>query len=506
MPQGVLPFQYEEDEQKSPITAFAGLFLYLDLFAASELRASVDEHLGFLDGEQGWTAYELVSALALLNVAGGDGVSDIDVLEQDAGFSEVVRRVALHGLNRRRRREIKARWRKQRQRAVPSPSAIFRFLSAFHDEEQEKQRVEGKAFIPTPNRALQGLYRVVDDMVAFVQRCQPQQVATLDMDATLDETHKRQALHCYKGFKAYQPLNVWWDEQQLVVRSEFRDGNVPAGFQQLRVMKDALARLPPGVTTARLRTDTAGYEVALLRYCAEGKDPRFGVIDFAVGADVTEAFKHAVAEVKAEDWHPLPGVDGRETKQQWAEVCFVPNWAGHSKKGPRYRFLAIREPLAQPDLPFAEEAPKQLPFPTMEFTDGRYKLFGVVTNRLSVPGDELIRWHRLRCGKSEEIHAVMKDDLAGGRLPCGRFGANAAWWGIMILAVNLHSAFKQLALGGDWVRKRFKAIRFCLIHVAARVTAHARRLLIRLNPARDTYEVFLQARQRMLAIASGPCG
>jgi hypothetical protein len=74
------------------------------------------------------------------------------------------------------------------------------------------------------------------------------------MDATLDETYKRNALFCYKGFKAYQPLNVWWAEQQLVVRSEFRDGNVPAGYQQLRVLKEALALLPSGITEVNLRT------------------------------------------------------------------------------------------------------------------------------------------------------------------------------------------------------------------------------------------------------------
>jgi hypothetical protein len=31
----------------------------------------------------------------------------------------------------------------------------------------------------------------------------------------------------------------------------------------------------------------------------------------------------------------------------------------------------------------------------------------------------------------------MKDDLAGGCLPSRYFGANAAWWGAMIMALNL---------------------------------------------------------------------
>jgi hypothetical protein len=503
MAQGVLSFQFEEDTSKAGLTAFAGLFIYLDLFAACRLRESVQKHLGFLDGEQGWTAYEHLTALALLNLAGGQTVNDIDVLEQDAGCAMVFRRFRVDGLNREQRRQLKARWRKKQTRALPSPSAVFRFLDEFHDESQEELRVEGKAFIPAPNRALRGLQRVVDDMVAFVQRNQPQKSATLDMDATLDETTKSKAFFCYKGFKAYQPLNVWWAEQQLVVRSEFRDGNVPAGYQQLRVFGDALASLPSSVENACLRTDTAGYEVALLRYCAEGKDPRFGVIPFAVGVDVTEAFKHAVAEVK--EWHPLPHSDGHESKQEWAEVCFVPNWVGQSKKGPPYRFLAIREPLEQPSLPGVEERQKELPFPTTQFMEGTYKLFGVVTNRMELSGEELIRWHRQRCGKSEEVHAVMKDDLAGGRLPSGKFGANAAWWGIMILALNLHSAFKQLALGGDWVRRRMKAVRFGLLQLAGRVVVHARQLVIKIHSG-DAFKLVLEARQRLLALAGAPAG
>ena len=62
-----------------------------------------------------------------------------------------------------------------------------------------------------------------------------------------------------------------------------------------------------------------------------------------------------------------------------------------------------------------------------------------------------------RCGKGEEVHGVLKDDLAGGRLPSGLFGANAAWWAIAVLAFNLNSAMKRLALGGQWASKRLKA-------------------------------------------------
>ena len=62
----------------------------------------------------------------------------------------------------------------------------------------------------------------------------------------------------------------------------------------------------------------------------------------------------------------------------------------------------------------------------------------------------MIWWSRQRCGKGEEVHSVLKSDLAGGRLPSGLFGANAAWWTISVLAFNLNSAMKRLVLGGQW--------------------------------------------------------
>ncbi len=89
-----------------------------------------------------------------------------------------------------------------------------------------------------------------------------------------------------------------------MLHTEFRDGNVPAGYEQLRVLKRALSLLPEGVKTVRLRSDTAGYQHDLITYCNdEKKHPRFGRIEFAIGCDVTPEFKKAVHETK--EWHPL---------------------------------------------------------------------------------------------------------------------------------------------------------------------------------------------------------
>jgi Transposase DDE domain group 1 len=336
-------------------------------------------------------------------------------------------------------------------------------------------------------------------LLGFLQTHRRVAVATLDMDATLIETHKREALPCYKGFKAYQPLTCWWAEHGVVLHSEFRDGNVPAGYQQLRVLKDCLAAAAAiGVTKVYLRRRAT----SRICCCTVGK-ARFGVIEFAVSADVTEEFRKAARAVAETDGQPLyRTVEGQRyrTDQEFAEVCFVPAWAGHSRRRADYRFLAIREPLRQLDL--ADAA--QLPFPTEEFAArGRFKLFGLVTNR-TLPGDQVIWWLRERCGKSEEVHAVMKTDLAGGRMPSGLFGANAAWWTIMILAHNLNAVMKRLVLGPTWVTKRMKALRFALITLPGRIIRHGRRLIIRV--VGETLALLLSARRTILALAVAPSG
>jgi hypothetical protein len=349
-------------------------------------------------------------------------VDDLRILERDAGFVKVLRRVELHGCPRKERREQERRWRKERKRAVPSPSVVFRYLSAFDNPAEEAKRAAGHAFIPAPNEHLQALGRVNGDFLRFVQRKSLQREATLDQDASLIATYKAEALYGYLGDKTYQPMTTYWAEQDMVAHSEFRDGNVPANYQNLRALRETLNVLPEGVVKVYFRGDTAANQKELLRYCAEGKSERFGVIEFAVGVDVTAEFKRAVAEVAEGEWQPLEReVDGQsiKTEQEWAEVCFVPNWTAQRKEGPVYRYLAIRELLGQVELPGLEV---QLPFPRMSFGQRQYKVFGMVTNR-DIPGDKLIWWHRERCGKGEEIHKIMKEDLAGGHLPSARFGA-----------------------------------------------------------------------------------
>jgi hypothetical protein len=504
---GMLPYEYVADSSNTEVTGHVGLLPYIDLACVLGLLREVDARVGVC-GEQGWMDRHHVLSLMLLNLAGGECVEDIRMLESDAGLCRVLREAELHGFGGGSRRRMAERFRRGRTRTLPSATRIYEYLDEFHNEPEEAKRVEGVAFVPAKNEHLEGLVGVNTALLRSVQRHAPHKEATLDIDATCNETTKREALFCYKGYRAYQPITTYWAETGMVVLSEFRDGNVPAGHDILRVLRESLAALPEGIDRVRVRMDSAGYQHDVLKSMATGDSGKRDVIEFSVSNDMTEEFRKAVMEVDEEDWKPLTRTErGREvpTGEEWAEVVYVPGAIAFTKDAPVYRYLAIRERVKQAVFPGMESIESQLdlPFATVTCAGRMYRVKGIVTNRQE-DGAELIRWHYERCGKSEEAHAIMKTDLAGGTLPSGKFGANAAWWTIMTLAYNLHAAMRLLALPGPLKPKRMKAIRFALIDVPGRVVKHARQLFVRLSCSNPALDWLLEMRRLIRALALRP--
>ena len=496
----------------------AGLLLFSALFVVLGLLDGAREHVGLRQG--GWDDGLVLLALVLLNLVGGDHVSDLDILDADGGLSEAMLRAKLSSVPRHERRKVRREWHREWKRGrsvrqVPSATSALRWLHGFHEPaaiekaQKEAQDAGRVAFVPEESAALKGLWRLNEKALAFLQQRHPESSATIDMDATCVEADKASALWCYKGFRGYQPMNVYWHEQDAVVYSQFRDGNVPANFGQLEVLEQALDYPPEGIDRVLLRCDCAGYVWDLMRFCAEGRSERFGRIDFAVGADVTSELIAAVSKLPASAWKRLVRhtEDGDlPTGQEYAEVVYVPNEASRSKSGPTYRFLVTREKARE-----GQDGAVQLALPSIGTSEGAtlptddksalFKLYAVCTT-LSGPAEEIIWWHRVRCGASEQAHTTMKRDLAGGVMPCDRFGANAAWWAVMLLAYNLTTIMKTVVLGGSWRRRKMKALRLHFICVAGRVVRRAKQ--IRIKVASVAHALMSAAASRIQAFALPP--
>ncbi len=112
MRQGVLPFQYQQENGSPGMTALSGLMTYLELIHVSGLRSSVERHVGLRERGQGWTDNQIVNSLMLLNpvsstgqaLAGGESVSDLDVLDKDAGLCKLIREIESCGMGGKERR------------------------------------------------------------------------------------------------------------------------------------------------------------------------------------------------------------------------------------------------------------------------------------------------------------------------------------------------------------------------------------------------------------------
>jgi len=85
-------------------------------------------------------------------------------------------------------------------------------------------------------------------------------------------------------------------------------------------------------------------------------------------------------------------------------------------------------------------------------------------------------------------------------LPCGRFGANAAWLRLAIITHNVLTALKRLALPPELLAARPKRLRFLIFQTAGRLVHHARKVLLPLTARLERLTSWLEA-MRLLPLA-----
>ena len=90
----------------------------------------------------------------------------------------------------------------------------------------------------------------------------------------------------------------------------------------------------------------------------------------------------------------------------------------------------------------------------------------------------------------------LKTDFGLSRMPCSDLNANAVWIAIGILAFTIFALFKSLVLGGDWVVKKAKAVRFHILNVPGKLVRHARELILKLGCSPEFLEFMRDRRLR----------
>ena len=432
------PFVLDPRPLTEASSPHAGLLATSRAYRSLGLPELITSQLKLRKRQRGYSEAQISESLILLQTVGGDCPEDIRLLSNDPCLER--------GLGYR----------------PPKVTAVREFLELFHDEKIELLRptreIQKSFIMPStqPVAALQTVQTFVVQRIArrYEQQGQAQNIATVDQDATIIESHKKSTLAHYEGGRGYQPMLAVWAEADLILADEFRDGNVPARQEPLTCAQQAFASLPSTIQARYFRGDSACHENGLIGWLNHPDREREagGAIGFAVSAINSVALSQALQAVEEKQWKSFD-TEADGTLRQWAEVAFVPGERYEQKQSRPLRYVGLRLLKAQGVL----------------FADGSDRHYhALITNR-DLPGDALLNWHREKAGTIEHVHDEIKNALGGGHMPSQHFAVNAAWFKFAVLSYNLASAIKGLCFTPQERTVRFKKYRLLMVHVAGRM-------------------------------------
>jgi Transposase DDE domain group 1 len=287
---------------------------------------------------------------------------------------------------------------------------------------------------------------------------------TIDLDATLIGSHsdKEGAAGDFKGGYGFHPMLAYADQTGEALAGELRAGNAGANtaVDQIAVAEAAIEQIPAAHIQdieLLLRIDSAGACHELLDWCREGH------IRFSVGYDLTETIRAAIVQIPDDAWAAALDQDGtRRPNGQVTEITEALELTGW----PTGSRVLVRRERAHPGA-------------QLSFTDhDGHRFQAILTDQAGDPAD-VEREHRGRA--RVEDHIRNDKDTGLRNLPFRDFEHNRVWLALVLIAHDLIAWTQRLLLTGELARAEPKRLRYRLLHVAARLSFHARGARLRLQ-------------------------
>jgi hypothetical protein len=292
------------------------------------------------------------------------------------------------------------------------------------------------------------------------------EVLVVDADATLVLSHsdaKQGAAGTYKHTFGFAPLLAYLDRGQAPgepLAGLLRPGNAAAGAagDLIELVDLALAQLPAADLPVLVRSDSAGASTRLAWHLRDRG------VGFSLGMPIDAHVREAILAQPEPAWAGAVDADGQV--RDGAEVCELTGFIDLHTWPEGTRAICRREdahPGAQ--LRFSDH-------------DGhRFQVFLTDQPDPDLAGLELR--HRQRARVEDRIRAAKATGLRN--LPFDLLRRNAVWLELVLAAQDLTCWAQALLLDGALAVAEPKALRYRLLHVAARVVCHARRVVLRLQ-------------------------
>lgn len=275
---------------------------------------------------------------------------------------------------------------------------------------------------------------------------------TIDVDSTICETYglaKQGGVFGHTKVRGYHPLVAVIAGTGDVVGCRLRGGNANSGRGAAGFLTETFNRVRAAGATGQLtlRADSGFYNRKVVGACRKAD------VRFSITVKLNKALHKAIAAIPETAWTPIPYfLDGADV----AETTYTP----FGKNGTPVR-LIVRRVRPTPGSQLAL------------FVDFSYHAF--ITDRagatLHLEAD-----HR-RHAEVENAIRDLKYGVGLNHLPSGRFGANAAWLGLNVIAHNLSRWVGRIGLGEQLlthktVRRRFFALPGRLTRSGRKPTLH----------------------------------
>jgi hypothetical protein len=294
------------------------------------------------------------------------------------------------------------------------------------------------------------------------------ELLVIDADATLvlaQTDAKEGAAGTYKHTFGFAPLLAYLDRGLAPgepLAGLLRPGNAPAGVTTdlIELVDLAVAQLPVASEQrpVLVRSDSAGGSSKLAWHLRERG------IGFTLGMQIDQHVREAILAQPEHAWIPAVEPDGQVRDS--AEACELTGWVDLHTWPPGTRAICRREDAH--------------PGAQLRFTDHdghRFQVF--LTDQADPDLARLELRHRQRARVEDRIRAAKATGLAN--LPFDRWRRNAVWLELVLAAQDLTCWTQALLLAGPLAVAEPKMLRYRLLHVAARVVRHARRLILRLQ-------------------------
>jgi hypothetical protein len=307
---------------------------------------------------------------------------------------------------------------------------------------------------------------------------------TIDVDATLLTSHseKEGAAGTFKRGYGFHPMLAYCDETGEGLAGMLRPGNAGSNTaaDQIDVVEQALAQIPAAHIQdieILVRADSAGATHQLLDFCREGR------LRYSVGYELTDQVRAAILAVPEDAWVCALAADGSERDNgQVAELT-----KGLSLSGwPTASRVIVRRERAHPGA-------------QLSFTDHDGHRFQAMLTDQPDPDIQALELHHRQRAHVED-HIRNDKDTGLRNLPFRDFEHNRVWLMLTRIAHDLICWTQRLLLTGELARCEPKRLRYRLLHVAARLTFHARAATLRIHNAWPWVHALTNAFWRLKAL------